>query len=171
MIFKREWGLMTHGLIDIDSNEIGAIAFRFWAKAKWVGSCFQWQGKLDKDGYGKFSVRKKTYRASRFAYFLYYARDPGDKLVLHRCDNPSCVNPRHLLLGTQADNVRDMDSKGRGNRVRLQGIRSGRALLSEEDVREIRQSSKSFAQLAREKGVSRGCIQHIKQGRTWRHLK
>lgn len=162
---------MTNGQTEIDPNEIGPIAFRFWTKVERVGSCFEWQGKPDKDGYGTFSVRKKVYRAHRFAYFLFHGVDPGEQLVLHRCDNPRCVNPRHLLLGTQADNIRDMDAKGRGNRVRLRGAQSGRALLSEDDVMEIRRSDKSFAQLAREKGVSRGCIQHIKQGRNWRHLK
>jgi hypothetical protein len=91
--------------------------------------------------------------------------------VLHHCDNPKCVNPRHLFLGTQKDNVRDMDSKNRDNRPKLKGERSGRSILTEQNVKYIRKSKKSTSQLARDLGVSRGCIQHARAGLNWRHIK
>jgi hypothetical protein len=98
---------------------------RFWSKvdkSKGLKSCWPWKGKLDKDGYGRFSTGKhrkqKWHRAHRFAFYL----SKGyltDLYILHRCDNPACCNPNHLFEGTQKDNVLDCKVKGRiakGNR-------------------------------------------------------
>jgi hypothetical protein len=75
--------------------------------------CWEWLGKGDKDGYGKFCVKRATYRAHRISWILFNGGDPGDLCVLHRCDNPRCVRPDHLFLGTPGDNNADRDAKGR----------------------------------------------------------
>lgn len=151
--------------------DIGQVAFRFWMKAYQVGKCIEWQGNCDAEGYGKFTIFKRTYRAHRIAYFLYYGIDPGeDHLVLHQCDNPACVNPRHLFLGNQKKNIGDMDAKGRRGNMSRRGEKSGRSILTEKDVLKIRQSNKSLQHLATIYGVSRSCVHHAKQGRNWSHL-
>lgn len=151
---------------------IGRVSFRFWQKTKRkANGCLEWQGVCDSEGYARTSVFHRDYRAARLAYYLFYSVDPDRKLVLHRCDNPKCVNPHHLFLGTQKDNIRDMDAKNRRTKVYLKGERSGRAILTARDVKRIRQSKKTTAQLARDYGVSVGCIDHARRGLNWKHLK
>lgn len=78
-------------------------------------SCLEWTGPFYKDGYGSVYFGEYKGKASRLAWILYNSADPGDKVVCHTCDNPKCVREDHLYLGTQADNVRDRESRGRGN--------------------------------------------------------
>lgn len=75
--------------------------------------CQEFRGCRIKKGYGQVNMNGRTVYAHRLAYALHYGEDPTGKCVLHKCDNPPCVNPDHLFLGTQADNVRDMWAKGR----------------------------------------------------------
>lgn len=89
---------------------------RFWASVDQAGDCWVWTGATDKDGYGRFNAHiegRRCSRASRFAYWLATGINPGELWVLHRCDNPPCVRPDHLFLGTAADNNADMVAKGR----------------------------------------------------------
>lgn len=105
-------------------QDIGPVSFRFWSKTQpGNDGCILWCGGLDSDGYGKFSYKHKNYRAHRFAYLLVFGEDPGCLQVLHRCDNPACVNPAHLCLGTQSDNVIDMYRKGRYAKAKLNARR------------------------------------------------
>lgn len=157
-------------VLPLPQIDVGKVSLRFWLHTRHVGSCIEWQGQCDSDGYGKFSIFHGSYRAHRVAYFLYYGVDPGDNLVLHRCDNPRCVNPRHLILGNQQMNIHDMDAKGRRGKVYLKGERSGRAILSESEVLQIRRSDKTTAQLAKEYGVSTACIDRARRGLNWKHL-
>ena len=82
-----------------------------------ANSCHLWTAQTDKDGYGQFSVvPSEKYQAHRFAYKLYVGLIPAGKVVMHTCDVRCCVNPDHLRVGTQADNMADMEAKGRSRR-------------------------------------------------------
>lgn len=77
--------------------------------------CWLWQGTLDRSGYGQLGWKHKLWKAHRVSYEIHHG-DPGKLHVLHNCDNPACVNPNHLRLGTNTDNVIDMFNKNRGYR-------------------------------------------------------
>ena len=129
------------------------------------GGCWLWTGaKVMGSGYGKTNVSKEnkdgpctylTVLAHRASYELYVGDVPEDKFVLHKCDTPSCVNPRHLFLGTQQDNIRDCVAKRR---------RSARKLTME-SAREIRRAhgkgGVTYAGLGRQFGVSGSQIRQV----------
>lgn len=142
-------------------------ARRFWSKVKKAGpdECWIWQAYTDQDGYGRFSLKGKKHRAHRVAVRI-DGRQPDGKVVRHTCDNPSCVNPDHLRVGTQTDNIRDRDRKGRQAR----GRRNGHAKLRPEDIRQIRKSNRPSRVLAKIYGVSPSHIRMIKTYQCWTHL-
>lgn len=87
---------------------------RFLSFTTKTTSCWLWNGNLDKDGYGRiFVAGRGKVRAHRIAFELYKHKIPKKLLVCHKCDNPRCVRPAHLWLGTHVDNMQDMISKGR----------------------------------------------------------
>jgi len=94
---------------------------------------------------------------------------PSDQYVLHKCDNPICVNPLHLFVGTHADNMRDMVSKGRERGA--VGTKNGGAKLTEQQVKEIRASSEIYKVISEKYGISDSMISNIKLGRSWTHVK
>jgi hypothetical protein len=123
---------------------------------------------------GRFVLLGTLYRfklAHRLSYEIHKGPiPPTANVVRHSCDTPLCVNPNHLYAGTQADNLADMDAKGRrrtGSRV---GAMNGRAVVTPDDVHKIRQSDESYAKLAKTFGVSRGTIASIVKRRNWSHL-
>lgn len=128
-----------------------------------LGSCWSWTGGKIRDGYGEYRIKKKAYGTHRLSWMLHYGIIPDGLLVCHSCDNPACVNPAHLWLGTVGDNARDRQAKGRGS------LRSGEenpsAKLTDEQVAEIRQlyATGEYSQraLALRFGVSQAAIYQI----------
>lgn len=98
------------------SGSPGDPVARFWEKVAIRGAddCWEWEASRNPWGYGQFRIGSKIFTTSRVAFALVKQREPGDLLVCHSCDNPSCCNPAHLWLGTDADNNRDRSEKGRG---------------------------------------------------------
>jgi hypothetical protein len=145
------------------------IAERFWAKVQQAESCWWWTASVDaKSGYGWFSIRRKMFKAHRIAWQLARGPIPAGLHVLHHCDNRKCVNPAHLFLGTNADNIADRMNKGR--KSGCAGERNGRAKLTRDEVALIRSqlaSGKSQDCLAGRFGVSQSCISQIALGHNW----
>ena len=90
-----------------------AFQSRFWAKVDTSGGCWKWMASTDRKGYGHISYRSQLLQAHRVSYIMVYGPIPDGLCVLHKCDNPGCVNPDHLFLGTHKDNSDDKISKGR----------------------------------------------------------
>src|SRR3990167_3209660 len=88
---------------------------RFWSKVSKTDSCWLWLGKPNNDGYGKFWITElgRSVPAHHFSWEIHNSPIPDDLCVLHTCDNPPCVRPDHLFLGTRGDNNRDRSTKGR----------------------------------------------------------
>lgn len=141
---------------------------RFWSKVDKSGSCWEWVGARNNKGYGQIRINKRLLLAHRVGYELENSKIPDGMCVLHRCDNPSCVNPSHLFLGTVADNNRDMHDKGRA--VDNRGERSGKAKLKEEDVKWIRQLGAPYRKIAKCFGISSAQVSQIKNRNQWRHV-
>lgn len=135
--------------------------------------CWQWTSAKDKDGYGLFESQKgKTLRAHRFSVEYHTATEiPKGVLVCHSCDNPSCVNPEHLFLGSPKDNTQDMIGKGR--KVNSSGEANGAAKLTEGAVRKMRKWSQeggSPKDLAITYGISLGHTLAVLNYKAWRHI-
>jgi hypothetical protein len=141
---------------------------RFEAKIERVteSGCWIWMGATQKADYGAIAINRKPQPAHRVFYKLFRGMIPQGMYVCHRCDVSLCVNPEHLFLGTQLDNIRDAKRK---NRIPA-GKSHGQAKLTEDDVREIRSSSGGTVRLARQYGVSHQLISQIRSGQIWKSL-
>lgn len=168
----------AHGdpLIEKYGGRGGDRAVRvFWSHVDKLdsGECWPWTGCVER-GYGKASWYnsdgKRVRLAHRIAYELFYGKHPGKLCVCHKCDNPICCNPHHLFLGTQGDNQKDRKAKGRS----CFGERNGHSVLSEADVktvREMRKQGMTNPQIAAVYGVCYSTISHACTGRSWGHVK
>lgn len=139
-----------------------------------MDGCWLWQGEITKDGYGRFHYDSRKQRAHRFSYELFMGKIPNGLYVLHRCDNRKCVNPEHLFVGTQKENMRDCVEKGRFKTEFSRGSRNGASRLTEDDVANIKHRiSKGEWQrrLADEFGVGKTTIWDIAHERSWAHIK
>ncbi len=144
--------------------------------------CWIWQGSRNPDGYGHIIERlpdrkRRFWAAHRVAWFKAYGPIPASLSVLHRCDVRACVRPTHLWLGTQRENISDMDRKGRRGTtkgrsfVSMPGESNPRAKLTAEGVRAIRERyarGERQTALAREYGVSQAVISAVVLGKAWR---
>lgn len=133
-----------------------------------VRGCRNWTGTRNKWGYGYFWLNGKMRRAHKVAWETVNGPVPDGALIMHRCDNPACVNPDHLSLGSQQDNNDDMQRKGRNRQP--QGERHGSARLTADDVQIIRRSQEQSSVLARQFGVSYYTVRKIRLGLKWRHI-
>lgn len=146
---------------------------RFWRhveKLEGDDACWNWRAHRDDKLYGLFGVRAgKTVYAHRFSWELANGPIPDGLWVLHKCDNPSCVRPKHLFLGTHQDNMKDQAAKGRTTRGELDGM----AKLTASQVVEIRtllDRGRKGVDLARTFSVSIATISRIKHRIRWQHL-
>lgn len=140
---------------------------RFWSKVNITPDCWTWEASATNAGYGQFSFRGTMMGAHRVAWILTHGDIPEGQQVLHRCDIKLCVNPSHLFLGTQQDNMQDMANKGRAP------DRFGEtcnAKLTEKQVLMIRGSDCVASKIAVELGINRQTIYDIRNRKTWRHI-
>lgn len=145
---------------------------RFW---KFVSipddksQCWEWIGRKNYKGYGVMKINNHSIQSHRFSYELHIGKIPNGLIICHTCDNPACVNPKHLWAGTIADNNRDRDIKGR----KALGEQNGKSKLTEKDVREILHMFSlgySCAEIARKFNHPHSTIYAVKIGRSWKWL-
>ena len=165
--------------IILDPKYVGKLGItqeeRFWSKVdiKSYEECWEWTGALGPHGYGRTSGNGKyDLVASRVSYELTKGQIPDGLIVIHSCDNPKCVNPSHLSVGTHLDNMQDMIKKGRDYHPIKYGEESPRAKLTDDIVRLIRSSSGiPDTEFARRFSVTKAAIRYVRIGLTWRHVK
>lgn len=163
---------------------------RFWSRVTFSDACWEWQGHVSgSSGYGSIKVEGHPVKVHRLSYLIHFGQIPTGMLVCHHCDNPRCVRPDHLFLGTPADNAADMVRKGRaasGDRnimrrhpEKLQGERHGNARLTEDDIRFIRrhyvfvktgQKNPTQRMLADMFGIDPQYVYLIAKRRSWAHV-
>ncbi len=149
------------------------IQQRFWSKVDKLGpdECWNWLASKRTAGYGHFRLGKTMKSAHRISWLFVHGPIPEGMFILHICDNPSCVNPDHLFLGTHQDNADDKVNKGR--HVPCKGSRNGYSKLTEEDIPHIRKlhdNGISQTAIAEEYGVIQATISKIVLGNSWTHV-
>lgn len=165
---------------------------RFWNKVDKSGECWTWTASKNNKGYGQLMTEpgeifttKRPVLAHRMSWMIHFGAIPKDMEICHKCDNPQCVNPNHLFLGTHTDNMRDMIRKGKGAmnqpnvmtvcpEKRHWGERNGQAKLTASQVREIRigfQIGYSMNELGNMYGITRHAIGRIVRRQAWAHIE
>lgn len=156
-----------------------ATMAKFWARVVKTDDCWRWGAVA---GYGYFKAGKLREYAHRFSWKVHHGSIPAGMCVLHRCDNPPCVNPRHLFIGTKRDNILDRNTKGRGDAcyrktaLSLRGEKSRFAVLNEEKVREIRSYdgplgiNARIRMFAKKFGVAYSTVSFVHYRYTWKHI-
>lgn len=134
--------------------------------------CWNWTRAKDGKGYG---VAYVPYRISahRLSFEVTHGPIPAGKHVLHRCDNPACINPDHLFVGTHRDNMLDKENKGRANHVGAQGTRNGNSILTEKDVISLLRdyvSGLARKEIAAKYGIRESSVSDYTSGDAWTHL-
>lgn len=135
--------------------------------------CWEWIGGKNARGYGVINDGTRAQLAHRIAWLLEHGHLPAELGVLHHCDNPACVRPSHLFIGTRADNNADMLAKGRyrAGTNPPRGDSTWNAKLSEADVRHIRTTKERGTDLAKRYGVTKATISDIRHRRSWAHIE
>ncbi len=145
---------------------------RFWSKVDKKGEddCWNWTAMKNKKRYGNFTVNIRTIQVHRYSYELTYGKIPEGVNVCHKCDNKLCVNPKHLFLGTQKDNMEDMVKKGRS----LKGEKNNSSKLTDKDIIEIIEMYKNKSipvkTISQKYNVNYQTIREICRGLRWKHI-
>lgn len=142
---------------------------KFFSKTDKSGDCWMWLGSFDRDGYGLFwdGDNQKMMRSHQYSYELHYG-DRSGYCVMHTCDNPSCVNPNHLMLGTNADNCADKVSKNR----HAKGEQQGASKLTEDDVVSILdRRNESYKVICSEYDIQPSTLYRIWNRESWKHIQ
>ena len=142
-------------------DEKKTVCQRFWEKVEKTSpiECWEWLAGKDSWGYGVFHIRSSSVGAHRFSYQERFGEIPENMLVCHSCDNPSCVNPAHFFLGTDAENTADSTRKGRRT-TKITGEHARR-------IREEHASGRSTRQIARDYPVGKTTVGEIVRGEAW----
>jgi len=149
---------------------------RFWSKISFpsdINSCWIWTASCDKDGYPFFHMNNKMIKGHRFSYLIHNqdtVTDFDSLYICHTCDNPPCVNPNHLYLGTHQINMNDRGLKNRTHHHI--GSANGRSKLNDDIVRQIRLDlqTETVACVAKRYNVGATTIMNVKLGETWSHV-
>lgn len=155
-------------------NPNGKDVARFWSNVRVTADateCWLWLGRTGRGGYGIISWKGRNQRASRLSFELSNGPIPAGALVCHACDNPACVNPAHLHLGTSQSNI--LEKYGRGRADDRKGDRHPMARLRPTDVLEIRRAAgcgHTHQQIAERFGISRQYAGKIIRGENWSHI-
>lgn len=154
-----------------ENSQRAGAAQSFERQVRINGECVEWTGYVNALGYGRVRFNGRKWLTHRLAWVRAFGAIPDGFLVLHRCDNPPCVNPAHLFLGTHADNVADMIAKGR--QVHPRGSDHPMAKLTECDVVAVRtrlKGGESRAAIAASLGVSTSLVGYIEKEKIWTHV-
>ena len=154
------------------TNSNITIEERFWkyVDKKTEDECWKWIGATLKNNYGVFWDGNKYVKAHRFSYILAYGSIPNDKpIIMHACNNPSCVNPKHLVAGTQKDNIQQMYDENRDNLPRGENQYNSKKKLKEiEEIRKKYSTGKyTYITLSKEHNISTAQIKRIVNNRQW----
>lgn len=157
----------------LESPNAEAIKARFWEKVEIANpeDCWRWTAKANSKGYGFFKIASyHQVAAHRLSWAIHNRRDPGELLTLHNCDNPQCVNPVHLRLGTDFDNMEDKMSRGRHRNGDRKGAKNGANKLDLATLAQVIagfQIGLSNTEIANRLGVSHATISLIRLGKSW----
>lgn len=165
------------GLLPVGTRSQAPVEERFWRQVRKTPGCWEWTGRAKSNkGYGQIGLGgrgAKQELVHRFSYQLHKGPIPEGLVVMHACDNPRCVNPDHLSLGTPSDNIKDAVRKGRWKSVPPLhcGEQQHSSKLTAEIVREIRGNPDLPTKHWAEKyGVAQSSIRKVKACQTWKHI-
>jgi hypothetical protein len=151
---------------------------RFWNRVpnRPDAGCWEWTGATNSEGYGRLMVARRTRMAHRVSWELHNGPIEPGWLVCHHCDNPRCVRPDHLFLGSFGDNLRDMFRKGRdrGFQRRRQGTDAWNHKLNDDAVRimrVMRVGGQSYRTIGKRFGVDGATARYAVTGKQWRHVQ
>lgn len=136
--------------------------------------CIVWTGYVEKTGYATMRFKGNRIKVHRASWIAHNGDIPDGLLILHKCDNRKCINPDHLFIGTQQDNMDDMKTKGRDNRVGVKGSKNHNTNIDEVDVKMIRQrfiDGESRKTLMCDYQLGKTTLQSILSNKSWKHVQ